>query len=134
MIMNRIIAHILGPAVAALFALSAQAHDGPHSPDMLATVMSATQDGNRIAVSLVLTGLGGPLVLTGMSTAGATVSDMAPVYVNFAQDVAVSNVLEFSGTPPGIFTLSLDFGPLGQGAVVVIPEPGVLPKPFAFKE
>lgn len=100
----------------------AAAHDGPHSPDMMAAVISATQTGSRVSVSLVLTGLGGPLVLTGMSAPGARKVTMAPVYVNFAEDIPVTAVLEFSGPVPRFFTLDLDFGPVGRGSVSVVVE------------
>ncbi len=125
--MNGTMRHIVGLALALLIALMgarAMAHDGDHSPDMLAEVITATQEGNRVAVSLLLTGLGGPLVLVGTAAQGAKARDMRPIYVNFAQDVSVMTVLEFPGPPPGIFTLELDFGPTGRGAVSVIPEPG----------
>ena len=106
-----------------------RAHDGPHHPAMLADVVTAIQQGNVVAVTLVLTGLGGPLVLTGVSTPGATTASMEPTYVNFAEDVEVRTVLTFAAPPPGIFTLALEFGPVGQGAVSVMPVPGPLPKP-----
>ncbi|MFL4470724.1 hypothetical protein ACERZ8_12825 [Tateyamaria armeniaca] len=76
------------------------AHDGPHTPDMLAHVISAVQSGNEVAVTLELTGLGGPLVLVAVSTPGATAAPMAPVYVNFAEDVRVDTRLTFPRRPP----------------------------------
>lgn len=104
-----------------LFCVSpGRAHDGPHGPDMLAVVTATTQRGGVVSVSLVLTGLGGPLVLTGVSADGAQAARMDPVYVNFAQDVPVTTELQFFGPVPGIFTLELDFGPVGRRAVSVV--------------
>ena len=103
--------------------LPTAAHDGAHTPDMLAQVETATVSGDRVVVGLTLTGLGGPLVLTGIGAEGATTTSFAPVYVNFAEDVPVVAVLEFHDAVPGVFTLVLSFGPVGQGAVVVFPEP-----------
>ncbi|MEO0401445.1 MAG: hypothetical protein AAF214_03635 [Pseudomonadota bacterium] len=100
------------------------AHEGGHAPDMLARVESAIVSGDEVVVVLTVTGFGGPLVLIGMSAAGAMAPIMDPVYVNFAQDVQVQTALRFVGPPPGIFTLNLDFGPVGQGAVTVIPTVG----------
>jgi len=111
------------------FPASLDAHDGAHSPDMLAEVVTAVQDGNKVAITLVITGLGGPLVLVDVSAPGAQTAKMEPVYVNFAQDVEVTAVLTFAAPPPGVFTLTLDFGPIGHGAISVMPVSGSLPKP-----
>lgn len=90
---------------------------------MLARVETASVSGDQVEVALTLTGLGGPLVLSGVAAEGATAAPFDPVYVNFAEDVPVLAVLDFEGAVPGVFTLILSFGPVGQGAVVVFPEP-----------
>ena len=104
--------------------LPLSAHDGVHSPDVLATINAAFVSGDRVTVHLVLTGLGGPLVLTGFGAQGANAVPINPVCVDFAQDVPLEAALDFSGGVPGVFTLMLHFGPVGQGGVVVIPTAG----------
>ncbi|WP_299148864.1 hypothetical protein [uncultured Tateyamaria sp.] len=104
-------------------AVQAVAHDGPHVPDMLAEVSRAAATGQVVELSVTLTGLGGPLVLVGIAAEGAISPAFDPIYVNFAEDVELHTRLRFDGPPPDIFTLMLDFGPVGQGAVVVIPGP-----------
>lgn len=97
------------------------AHDGPHGPDVLARVLSTELVDTQVAITLELTGLGGPIVLTGLSAPAATSAPMAPVYINFAQDVIVRIDLAFAGTVPSFFNLTLLFGPLGEVAVGVAP-------------
>ena len=118
--------HLLVRAILALWCTCAGlapvlAHDGAHTPEMLVRVDAAAVSGHRVDVALTLTGLGGPLVLTGVATEGAQAQALAPVTVTFAADAPVQAVLDFAGPVPGIFTLVLEFGPIGQGAVVVIP-------------
>ena len=104
----------------ALVPACAQAHEGEHGPDMLAVVNSVTVQGHTVTLSLTVTNLGGPLVLTGLEAAGAQPVTLDPVYINFAQDVVVQIDLDFSTTPPAIFTLDLSFGPLGQSTISVV--------------
>ena len=96
-------------------------HDGPHGPDAIARVERAVASGRSLDVDLVITGLGAPLQLQDVWAPGADVRFDGPVSVGFAQDVTVSARLTFAGGPPSIFTLMLDFGVAGQGAVTVIP-------------
>lgn len=97
------------------------AHDGPHSPDVLIRVERAVHIDTSVEVELAVTSLGGPLTLRGLRAKNATSVKIAPTTLPFAKDVAVSAALEFKGTPPARFDLVLDFGPVGQGSVVVIP-------------
>lgn len=105
-----------------LWSSVAQAHDGPHGPDMLAEVVSAQVNGNSVTVKVRVTNLGGPLVLTGMNADGAVPIRLAPVYLDFAEDKVASGTLQFNKSPGRGFTLILDFGVVGQGAVTVIPK------------
>ncbi|WP_299042775.1 hypothetical protein [uncultured Tateyamaria sp.] len=111
----------LAGVCACLVAWPGAAHDGPHGPDMIARVERAAGAGRALEVDLVVTGLGAPLVLSDVWAPGADVRFDGPVSIGFAQDVAVSARLTFAGGPPSIFTLMLDFGVAGQGAVTVIP-------------
>jgi len=88
---------------------------------MLARVVSAYTEGQEVTVTLELTNLGGPLVLVGVSAPGATAAAIAPVYLNFAQDAQVITRLTFGGPVSGAFTLTLNFGPSGEGRVEVTP-------------
>jgi hypothetical protein len=121
--------------LAALWACAASiawAHDGAHGhedtggPGWAVHVLSATVTGHSgaghtVAVEMVLTSLGGPLVLTGLSVEGAIPMPRAPVYVDSAQAVPVSVLLQFATPPAGPFTLDLDFAVAGKGAVLVTP-------------
>lgn len=122
--MSRFIRHLCAVCVAAWACLAAApvaAHDGPHGPEVLARVTRTVVSGSHLDVELVVTGLGGPLVLSDIAVPEADVRFDGPVSVTFAQDVTVSATLTFAGSPPSIFTLMLDFGVAGQGAVTVIP-------------
>lgn len=99
-----------------------QAHDGPHGPDMLAEVISAKVVGNAVLIDVLVINLGGPLVLTGMTAQGAVPIRLEPVHFNFAQEAAVSGTLQFGKAPPSDFTLILEFGVVGHGAVTVAPD------------
>ena len=99
-----------------------QAHDGPHGPDMLAEVISAQVVANTVLIDVHVINLGGPLVLTGITADGAAPIRLTPVHLNFAQEAAVSVTLQFSKAPPPNFTLVLDFGVVGHGAVTVVPD------------
>jgi hypothetical protein len=118
-----------------LSACAVRAHDGAHGsggtgdpggPGWAVHVLSATVTGHTaaehsVAVEMVVTSLGGPLVLTGLSVEGAAPVPRAPVYVDSAQAVPVSALLQFATPPAGPFTLDLDFAVAGQGAVLVTP-------------
>ncbi|MEL6452967.1 MAG: hypothetical protein AAFQ19_17065 [Pseudomonadota bacterium] len=114
-------------AVTAVFLAAPQiaaSHDGAHTLDMLARVTATSVSGGTVRVALTLTGLGGPLVLTGFSVADAAVDPITPVYVDFAQDAAAVARVHFEGPVPSLFTLHMGFGPVGEGSVVVFPDPG----------
>ena len=98
----------------------ADAHDGLHGPDMMARVVSAVPKANLVEVTLEITGLGGPLVLTGVKAPGARSPVTEPIYINFAEDVRVTTALTFDAPPPPHFTLVLEFGPVGEGFVEVV--------------
>lgn len=119
----------LAPALFVIGAMPVAAHDGDDVPDVLARVLSAVQQGQVVAVTLELTGLGGPVVLVAVSAPAAEAEPMQPVYVDFALDVQARTLLRFAGPPPDVFTLSLNFGPGGAGAIEVTPVPGPVPDP-----
>lgn len=106
-----------------VFPLATKAHDGPHTPAMMAQVERAVMAGHQVEIVLTLTGLGGPLVLQAMAVPGAAAQFDAPVAVSFAEDVPVRATLTFAAPPPDAITLFLDFGVAGQAAVTVIPSP-----------
>lgn len=106
--------------VLACVSVPADAHDGLHSPDMMARVVSAALQAHVVEVTFEITGLGGPLVLTGVSAKGALSTMTQPVYINFAEDVRVTTALTFDAPPPPHFTLVLEFGPVGEGFVEVV--------------
>jgi len=109
-------------ATAMLFAAAPLgAHDGPHGPDVLTRVLSTERLNNQLVITIELTGLGGPIVLTEVSAPGATNPGIQPVYVNFAEDALVSTRLTFATEIPPVFTLTLEFGPLGQTEIKVTP-------------
>ncbi len=127
--MSRALRNIRGlgwPVLLLIWSAQVSAHDGLHAPDMLARVVAAVQQGNRVAVTLELTGLGGPLVLVALSAPGARAAPIAPIYVNFAEDARITTHLTFAAPPPAAFTLSLDFGPVGAAEIAVMPVPGQL--------
>ncbi|MEO0766202.1 MAG: hypothetical protein AAFY75_09290 [Pseudomonadota bacterium] len=97
------------------------AHEGHHGPDVLTRILSTERVNTRLAITIELTGLGGPIVLTGISAPGATIPRIQPVYINFAQDVLLSTHLTFSTAIPARFTLTLEFGPLGVTQIEVSP-------------
>ncbi|MEO9792831.1 MAG: hypothetical protein ABJ263_12450 [Tateyamaria sp.] len=109
-------------AIVMLFAPAPlDAHDGPHGPEVLTRVLSTERKNNQLAVTIEMTGLGGPIVLTRISAPGATSPAIAPVYVNFAEDALVSTQLTFATAIPTTFTLTLTFGPLGETTLEVFP-------------
>ena len=117
-----------GPLIRAMIAIALLvapaplvAHDGPHGPDVLTRIVTAAQTDNQLAITIELTGLGGPIVLTGVSAPGATSPDITPVYVNFAEDALLSTHLNFSSDIPAVFILTLTFGPLGETHIEVVP-------------
>ncbi|WP_299200861.1 hypothetical protein [uncultured Tateyamaria sp.] len=118
---SRVIIAVLALLSVCGFPLATEAHDGPHSPAMMARVERAVMAGPQVDIRLTLTGLGGPLVLQAIAVPGASVQFDGPVTVSFAQDVTVSATLTFATPPQGAITLLLDFGVAGQGAVTVIP-------------
>ncbi|MEM6758253.1 MAG: hypothetical protein AAF601_02115 [Pseudomonadota bacterium] len=104
----------------------APAHDGAHGPFVLAKVVTAQLDGRAVDVVLTLTGLDPDhsARVNGLAADDAVSLPLArPVEVPFAQDVTLRTRLRFDGAPPGIFTLTLDFGADGQGGVAVMPVP-----------
>ncbi|MEP1588581.1 MAG: hypothetical protein ABJR46_17305 [Tateyamaria sp.] len=115
--------HLIVALFVTLIAPAAQGHEGTHAPDVLAVVNSATVMGQDVALSLTVTGAGGPLALTSLSAVGAQPIVFDPITVNFAQDVTVEAVLRFSAPPPASFTLTLDFGLVGQSTLNVVPKP-----------
>ncbi|MEL7164957.1 MAG: hypothetical protein AAGL96_05730 [Pseudomonadota bacterium] len=107
-----------------------RAHDGPHGPLILADVQRAVRDGQVVAITLTVTGLDADHTVTiaDFAALGARAAPLpAPVPVTFATDATVRVLLTFVNTPPDIFTMGIDFGPDGQGAVVVIPTPAHAP-------
>ncbi|WP_415920986.1 hypothetical protein [Tateyamaria sp. SN6-1] len=119
-------AALLGAGALSLWAGFAQAHDGPHSPRVLAKIGKATVIGTDVTLDLTVTGLDPVhgVAITRLSAQGAqAVTLMEPVPVGFAKDVVISTRLRFDAAVPGIFTLTIEFGADGQGGVVVIPEP-----------
>lgn len=123
-----IMRHAIWPRIWGMIALAVLispaplgAHDGPHGPDVLTRVLSTEQINNQLAITIELTGLGGPIVLTRMSAPGATSPAITPVYVNFAEDALVSTYLTFANGVPSVFTLTLIFGPLGETDIEVSP-------------
>lgn len=120
----RTIALALVLPITGLLGGTAQAHDGPHGPDVLAEVHEAQVQGSHVVVELVLTNLGGPLVLTGLSADGAAPVAIRPVYFDFAEDAGVSQRLDFGKSPPAQFRLNLEFGVMGAAAVTVVPKRG----------
>ncbi|MBY5932110.1 hypothetical protein KUV51_03795 [Tateyamaria omphalii] len=103
-------------------ALPIVAHEGSHTPSMVARIDAATMLGHEFDLRLTLTGLGAPLMLKEMATPGALIRFQGPLTVGFAQDTVLIASVAFDGVPPDIFTLLLDFGASGQGAVTVIPQ------------
>ncbi|MEL7092328.1 MAG: hypothetical protein AAFN94_11390 [Pseudomonadota bacterium] len=102
----------------------ARAHDGGHGPVVLASVQEARTIGRDVDVILKVTGLDPDHVvrIDGFLVDGAQPAALpAPVAVMFARDAILQTRLRFHDTPPGIFTLAIDFGPDGQGGVVVMP-------------
>ena len=103
----------------------AHAHDRPHAPAVFAEIDSATVEAHAVDIILSLTGLdtGHAVAVHAVSAEGASTARMTqPVPVPFAEDVTLTARLHFVTAPPGIFTLTLDFGAAGQGGVIVIPE------------
>ena len=112
-------------AIALLFIMTAQslpAHDGAHGPQVLGQVVSATVEGTDLHLTLKLTGVGAASELIALSAEWVGVHGITPTPIRFAEDVTVSETLRFKSSPPGIFTLMLDFGLGGMGQLAVMPE------------
>ncbi|WP_299548234.1 hypothetical protein [uncultured Tateyamaria sp.] len=90
---------------------------------MMAQVERAIMVDRQVDVHLIVTGLGGPLMLQDIEAPGAAVQFEAPVAITFAQDVRVTAAVTFATPPPDVFTLVLNFGIAGLSAVTVMPEP-----------
>lgn len=112
----------IATTVVLFWAVAAHAHDGPHSLDMVAEVVSAHAVGNAVQVEVLVINVGGPLVLTGLQADGAVAVDLEDIYFNFAEEARVSATLEFRQTPPAAFVLVLNFGVVGHGTVTVRPQ------------
>ena len=128
---------LLTAGALSLWAGFAQAHDGDHTPRVFAQIDTATIRGNDVVFDLVVTGLDPdqPVAIRSLSADGApVVALLEPQPIPFSQDVVITSRLRFDGPPPGIFTLTLDFGALGVGGVVVIPEVTETVEPDATQE
>jgi len=109
-------------ALGLALALPVHAHPGGHGPDVIADVVSAVASGNRVDVSLVLTGPGVPLRLVAVTVEGAEAVGLKPVDIRFAEDVPVAVTLVFARGVPDVFTVVFDFGTEGRRALSVVPQ------------
>jgi len=112
---------IIGILLLCLSAGAALPHDGHAAPQVLITVETVQSAGNVVDLALQVTNLGPAVTLQGVLAQGARAADFAPVVLEFAGQRQVQGRLVFESPPPGIFSAWLDFGPAGQGPVIVVP-------------
>lgn len=111
-------------AMAMALPAAALGHPGHGHSDLLVEVAEASQQGQVVRVSALISNLGDADVdLTGVLTQGALVEAQGfPLTIPADETMRFSADLMFSGTVPGILTLEFDFGAAGSGPVLVIPE------------
>ncbi len=102
---------------------AALGHPGHGPSELLVEVAEASQQGQVVTVSALISNLGTADVnLTGILALGAAVEGQGfPLTIPADETMRLSADLVFSGTVPGILTLDFDFGASGSGPVLVIP-------------